>query len=909
MYENQTIRQTADRLKTDIKKGLTQQEARARLNKNGYNELKDDEKKSVLSMVFEQLNEPLIYVLLVAAAASLFLHEVSDTLIILVVLAMNAVVGVIQEGKAQKALEALKKLQSPHALVLRDGQYKKIEAKLLVGGDVVKVTAGDQIPADLRLIATNRFKVDESALTGESVPVGKDALYIASKEKTAVGDRKNMAYMSTGVASGSAVGIVTACGMNTEIGKIAGMIHTTPAQATPLQKRLGDLGKFLSLIAVALCALLFAIAVFQHRNIPEMLMTAISLAVAAVPEGLPAIVTIVLALSVSRMVKVNTIIRRLPCVETLGAVNVVCSDKTGTLTQNQMTVTKIYSDMAFTDVDAINPKDCRLLALGFLLCNDSAISGTERIGDPTELALMDMGQKLGMDKAKEDKRWERLGEIPFDSSRKMMTTLHCINDRWLSFTKGSCDVLLSRCSRIYTHGKVRAMNTDDRRKITVAMEQMSSQALRVLALAYREYASSDFENKGAIGSEKLSENNLVFVGMAGMIDPPRPQVRNAVNEFLAAGVKTVMITGDHADTALAIARPLGIARTRRECMTGNQLDAMSDEQLGDVIDSICVFARVSPEHKVRIVKVLKEQGNIVAMTGDGVNDAPALKAADIGIAMGKNGTDTARNASDMILADDNFATIKKAIEEGRAIYGNIKKAILFLLSSNFGEIITMFAAVLLGLGSPLKASHILWINLMTDSLPALALGVDKNDTKQLMCRPPRKASEGLFAQGGLFCTLFYGCLIAFISLAAFLMIPFGMLKAEGSPFSLTEIQSLLSDPLILARCQTYAFTVLGISQLFHAVGMRNVERSIFRMNPLGNRLLLAAVFVGVVLQLLVTEIPLLVKAFGTVQLAGFEWGILTVLSAMPLVAHELLLLRFPQGKRAKRSYKSAHLPR
>ena len=900
MYENRTIRQTVVQLETDIKSGLKEKEARARLGKNGYNELKGDDKKSVLSMVFEQLNEPLIYVLLVAAAASLFLHEVSDTMIILVVVAMNAVVGVIQEGKAQKALEALKRLQSPHALVLRDGSYHKLEARLLVEGDIVKVSAGDLIPADLRLVAASSFKADESALTGESVPVAKDALYLVGNGKTSIGDRKNMAYMSTSVAAGSAVGIVTACGMHTEIGKIAGMIHAASSESTPLQKRLGDLGKFLSLIAVALCALLFLIAVLGHKDIPEMLMTAISLAVAAVPEGLPAIVTIVLALSVSRMVKVNTIIRRLPCVETLGAVNVVCTDKTGTLTGNQMTVTKIYCDFTFFDGTAVHPKDMHLLTRGFLLCNDAVISGKERFGDPTELALVDMGQRLGLNKNEEEGRYERIGEIPFDSARKMMTTLHRMDGRAVAFTKGSCDVLLESCSHILVGGMVRLMGREERRKVLAAMEQMTSQALRVLALAYRDYGeAAKLEKKTCCPEEK----NLVFVGMAGMIDPPRPKVKEAVHEFLMAGVRTVMITGDHADTALAIARPLGIANAPGECMTGSQLEAMSDNELAKVIDSVCVFARVSPEHKVRIVRVLKEQGNIVAMTGDGVNDAPALKAADIGIAMGKNGTDTARNASDMVLADDNFATIKKAIEEGRGIYGNIKKAILFLLSSNFGEIITMFAAVLLGLGSPLKASHILWINLITDSLPALALGIDKNDSKQLMQQPPRKASEGLFAHGGLFCTLFYGCLISFISLAAFLLLPIGLLRAGGIPVTAWEIAELLENPQLLARCQTYAFTVLGMSQLFHAIGMRNVEKSVFRMNPVENKLMVGAMALGVVLQLLVTEIPWLVKAFGTVTLSGSEWGILVFLAAMPLVAHELLLIRIPAALRKRKAAK------
>lgn len=906
MFERRTIRQTAADLHTDIKLGLGEKDARERLTRGGPNELQDDEKKSVAAMVFEQLNDPLIYVLLVAAAASLFLKEVSDTCIILVVVAMNAIVGVIQQGKAQKAMEALKRLSSPHALVLRDGHFRKIEARQLVTGDVVKLSAGDQIPADVRLIATGSFKVDESALTGESVPVEKDALFLAEKELPP-GDCKNMAYMSNGVTAGHATGIVIATGMNTQIGKIAGLIHHTETEATPLQKRLGDLGRLLSILAVGLCAVLFLIAVLQRRNIPEMLMTAISLAVAAVPEGLPAIVTIVLALSVSRMVKVRTIIRRLPCVETLGAVNVVCSDKTGTLTQNQMTVVKGFADMQIQDIAALSAGEYPLFYKGFALCNDARISGTERLGDPTELALVDMAAGQGISMADYETRYPRVGELPFDSTRKMMTTVHPMGGKLMGFTKGSCDVLLGHCRYILSRGRVRPLESYDRQKITAAMEQMSLQALRVLGLAYKDYpgGGSDSENDGLrIKVEKDDENNLIFIGMVGMIDPPRPETKGAVEEFKKAGVRTVMITGDHADTALAIARPLGIASSRGECMTGNQLEAMDDKALGGVIDRISVFARVSPEHKVRIVRLLKARGNIVAMTGDGVNDAPALKAADIGIAMGKNGTDTARSASDMILADDNFATIKKAIEEGRGIYGNIKKSILFLLSSNFGEIITMFVAVILGLGTPLKASHILWINLITDSLPALALGVDRNDTRALMRRPPRNAKESLFAHGGMFCTLFYGCLIAFISLAAFLMVPYGMLKGSGTPVTVASVSALLTDTALLGQCQTYAFTVLGMSQLFHAIGMRNVEKSVFRMNHLENRLMMAAFALGIFLQLLVTEVPWLIKAFGTVKLDISQWGMLIFLAAMPLLAHELLLIRVP-GRQRDRGSKTA----
>ena len=893
MYEDQTIRQTAAHLKTDINNGLTEEEARERLRKNGPNVLADESRKSVVAMIFEQLNEPLIYVLLVAAAASLLLKEVSDALIILVVVGMNGIVGVIQEGKAQKALEALKRLSSPHALVLRDGRFSNIPAGELVVGDMVKVTAGDQIPADLRLVFTSHFKVDESPLTGESVPAGKDALFLADRTKS-LGDCKNMAFMSTGVTSGSAVGIVTACAMDTQIGKIAGLLGETCQEATPLQKRLAELGKFLSIVAVILCAGLFVIAVGQHKNILEMLMTAISLAVAAVPEGLPAIVTIVLALSVSRMVRVHVIIRRLPCVETLGAVNVVCSDKTGTLTQNQMTVTDVFWNGKLQDVSQMNRSQSELFLRGFLLCNDAMISGDERIGDPTELALIDMAAGAGMDKRETENRYPRIGEIPFESERKMMTTLHDGPDGVTGFTKGSCDLLLERCTRIFMGGQIRPLKSSQRREILQAMESMSSRALRVLALAFRRYEGS-FDRK-SLPPGIPKEEDLVFLGLAGMIDPPRPETHQAVRDFLRAGVRTVMITGDHLDTALAIARPLGIARSRSECMTGSQLDTMDDDQLAAVIDSVSVFARVSPEHKVRIVSALKSRGNIVAMTGDGVNDAPALKAADIGIAMGKNGTDTARSASDMVLTDDNFATIKKAIGEGRAIYANIKKAILFLLSSNFGEIITMFAAVLLGLGTPLKASHILWINLITDSLPALALGIDKNDQSQMMNRPPRKASEGLFAKGGLFVTLFYGCLIACISLCAFLTVPYGIFKRQGMTMTLSALRNLLEDPMILTRCQTYAFTVLGMSQLFHAIGMRNVERSVFRMKLFENPLMMFSVILGFFLQFIVTEIPWLVQAFGTVRLMGYEWGILIFLAAMPLVAHELLLIRLPGRK-------------
>lgn len=877
MFEQKTIGVTEKELNSQSGSGLKEQEAILRLKENGSNELAQVKPKSPATMFLEQLNDPLIFVLFVAAAVSMLLREISDTAIIVVVILVNAIVGVIQEGKAQKALEALKKLTSPTALVKRGGVLKEIKAKDLVVGDVVCLEAGRQVPADLRLTETANLKIDEAALTGESTPVDKNAAFTATKTLP-IGDCKNMAYMTSNVIYGRGEGMVVATGMNTEIGKIAAMIHETPQEMTPLQKRLADLGKILSVVAVAICAGLFAIALFQNRNVLEMLITAISLAVAAVPEGLPAIVTIVLALSVSRMVKVNTIIRRLPSVETLGSVSIVCTDKTGTLTQNKMTVVRCYSDLKMIDVGMLDYSKNKDFIHGFTLCNDAVISGKNRIGDPTELALVDMANMLLIDKQQLEKEKPRIQEIPFDSKRKMMTTVHREDYRTISYTKGSCDEIIKRCTSILINQKTYPMTAQQRTEILKAMEEMAGQALRVLALAMYPEA------------KKPMEDQLTFVGLVGMIDPPRPEVEGAIKLFNNASVRTVMITGDHVDTAFAIANKLGIAKRKDECISGEEIYKMTDSELAERALNLTVFARVSPEHKVRIVKAYKASGKIVAMTGDGVNDAPALKTADIGIAMGLNGTDVAKNASDMILTDDNFATIEKAIEEGRSIYQNIKKAVLFLLSSNFGEIITMFISILLGLASPLKASHILWINLITDSLPALSLGVDENDNKMLMDKAPRKPKESLFDDGGLFCTLFYGTLIAAISLVAFLTIPYVTINAEGIPFTVENIMVVLNTGNVLARSQTYAFTVLGLSQLFHAIGMRNVEKSIFRMNHLSNKLMIAAFFIGILLQISVTEIPYLINLFGTVKLSLGEWGRLIILSAMPLLAHEVMCL-------------------
>ncbi len=838
------------------------------LQKRGNNVLADEQHKSAISCFLEQLNDPLIFILFVAAAISMLLKEFGDTVIILAVILVNAMVGVIQEGKAQKALEALKEMTSPHALIKRDGQITEIAAADLIPGDIVYLEAGRQVPADLRLITAVNLKIEEAALTGESVPVSKNTT------------NRNQAYMSTNVTYGRGEGMVTAIGMNTEIGKIAGMIQNAPTETTPLQRRLADLGKILSVVSIFLCILLFVIAVWQRRDIGEMLITAISLAVAAVPEGLPAIVTMVLALSVSRMVRVNVIVKRLPSVETLGCVSVVCSDKTGTLTENRMTVTDCYTEGTIYKAKDLERGRNKHFLQGFTLCNDASIKNGKRIGDPTELALLDMALYYNLEREELEQALPRKDELAFDSARKMMSTLHPA----VSYTKGSPDEILSRCTHILQNGKKQPLTSYHRQQLNVAITEFTGRALRVLALGMRE------------NPRGLREQQLTFLGIVGMADPLRPEAKNAVDQFRQAGVRTVMITGDRIDTAYAIAQELQIAKQKEDCLSGEELEQMSDEELQRRLPGISVLAHVSPEHKVRIVNAFKQNGEIVAMTGDGVNDAPSLKSADVGIAMGMAGTDVAKNAADIVLTDDNFATITNAIEQGRNIYENIKKSVLFLLSSNFGEIITMLAAVGCGLAAPLKSSHILWINLITDSLPALALGIDVEENKNRMRRPPRTKTESLFAGGGVNCTLFYGVLIAFISSVAFLQTPMQILQARNLPLTLDNLRVLLSNAAILSRSQTCAFTVLGMSQLFHAIGMRDVEISVFRMNHLQNKLMIVAFFVGIGLQILVVQIPYFVTLFGTCALTVAEFTRLLILAAMPLLAHELFLI-FPLLKK------------
>lgn len=889
MYVNQSVEELNRQFATCSKDGLSDKEAQKRLENYGENKLEEEKKKSVIFLFLEQLRDPLIYILMAAIVISVFLKEVGDAAIIGAVILLNAVVGVVQEGKARKAIEALQQLAAPKALVRREGKEREIPGRELVLGDIVILEAGRQVPADLRLLQTMNLKIEESALTGESVPVTKDAASAVHLEE-GLGDRTNMAYMSTAVTYGRGEGVVVATGMDTEIGRIAGMIKNNKGEMTPLQRRLADLGKVLSVAAVAICVFLFVVAVAQKRDISDMLLTAISLAVAAVPEGLAAVVTIVLALSVSRMVKVGTIVRKLPSVETLGAVDTVCSDKTGTLTQNKMTVKECYVDGHIINAGELDRDRHKLFLDGCVLCND-AQAEEERLGDPTELALLDLGAEYGILKSALEAENPRIGERAFDSERKRMTTVHRTGKSEIAYIKGAADEMLEQCQSLWLNGKEVTFSQRAKKEVLSAIDEMAGRALRVLAIAVK--------RKGNLTDEK----QMTFVGLTGMIDPPREEAKAAVEQFKRANVDTVMITGDHVDTAFAIAAQLGIAVEKEECMTGAQIDHMPEAEFAKCIEKIRVFARVSPEHKVKIVTALQSRGKLVAMTGDGINDAPSLKAADVGIAMGKGGTDVARGAADLVLTDDNFATIEKAMQEGRGVYENIRKTVLFLLSSNFGEIITMLVAILAGFPTPLRATHILWVNLITDSLPALALGVDKNDGEALMKEKPRKKDESMFSHGGLACTLCYGVVIGAISLLAFLTVPYQELLERGLPVTLMNLKRMFQTEGILNMAQTHAFTVLGMSQLIHAVGMRDVNKSVFKMKHLENKYMLVAWGVGIGLQVLVTEVPYFIELFRTSRLSVNEWGILGALSCLPLIIHELLIIsqQLPEsGEEAER---------
>lgn len=887
--EQKSIKQTLEQLNSCRENGLTTEEALKRQEVHGKNELPKAKKKTIVGVFFSQMNNAMIYILLVAAVISFVMALIEgdgsffEPILILAIVLLNAVIGAIQELKADKALEALEKLSAPTTVVRRDGELKEIKASELVPGDIVIIEDGRTIPADLRLISSANLKVSEASLTGESVPVEKDANIVYDRPMP-IGDRKNVVYMSTPVVYGRGEGVVIGTGLQTEIGQIAKMLQTTKQEETPLQKRLADLSKLLGIITFVLVALLFIIALIKDPtwdNIKNMFLLSISLAVAAVPEGLPAVVTITLALGVQRMVKVHTITRRLPSVETLGAVSVICSDKTGTLTQNVMTVVSAYTNEKQYEVEDFSADTVGELADGLSLCSDASVDHGV-YGDPTEIALVNFANLIDHHKDDLEAATPRVEELPFDSVRKMMSTLHKTGKTYTQYTKGAMDNVLKLTTHISVNGKVREIKKSDIAAINDVASKMAKRALRVLALAKKEVPFAG-----------ISEENLVFVGLVGMVDPPRPEAIPAVENLKGAGITTIMITGDHADTAYAIAHELGITDSPSNVLTGAELDALNEDALKDALLTKRVFARVSPENKVQIVNALQANGEIVAMTGDGVNDAPSLKTADIGIAMGITGTDVAKGAADMVLTDDNFASIEKAVQEGRGIYANIRKTVWFLLSSNFGEVITMLVAVLVGYPFPLSALHILWVNLITDGVPALALGADSKDP-DIMKEKPRDKKESLFANGGYFITIFFGSVIALITTLAFLFIP----VVQHGMRSVQDINTFFAEnPELKVRAMTYAFTTLGVSQLFHMFGMSNLNKTFFRTFTKKKWFLWVAFFIGFLLQIAVTEIHALTVAFGTVELTFIEWVFLALLSTTPLVIHELrVFFRFIREK-------------
>ena len=837
--------------------GLTEDEASKRLEKYGANNLKEKKKESLFIKFIKQFNDFMIIVLIIAAIISAIVAKTNgsgdyiDSIIIIAIVIFNAIMGLIQEEKAEKSLEALKKMSAPNAKVRRNGKIQEIEASQVVPGDVVILEAGNYVPADCRLIDSYNLQIEESSLTGETLPTSKQADVILNAN-TAIGDLKNMAFATTIVVNGHAEAVVVETGMNTKVGQIAGMIIENESPETPLQKKLGEVGKTLAITCMIICGLIFLIGIWKQIPITEMFMTSVGLAVAAIPEGLPAIVTIMLSIGVTKMAKKNSIIRKLPAVETLGCSSVICSDKTGTLTQNKMTVTQIRNAVGLVKND-----DRRfILELG-TMCTDT-IESQEVIGEATEVAITNAAIEINLKKSELYSQMQRINEISFDSTRKMMTTIHKIGSKYRIITKGAPDVLIKRCSQYYQSGRIEPIFSK-RDALQEQNQMMAEDALRVIAIAYKDVEKLPRE----INSETI-ENELTFVGLIGMIDPPREGIKEAVKTCRKAGIKTVMITGDHLQTAKAIAKELGILRKGYLAINGETLEKMSQQELERDIMRYSVFARVSPEHKVRIVKAFRSTGAVVAMTGDGVNDAPALKNADIGIAMGKGGTDVAKNASDMVLTDDNFVTIVEAVKQGRNIYDNIKKAVHFLLATNIGEIVAIFVGLLLGIKSPLLAIQLLWVNLVTDSLPAIALGLEKAENN-IMNRLPRNPRKSLFADGLWGKITTEGVMIGMLTLVAF---------SIGNNLYSIEVG------------RTMAFLSLGILELVHSFNIKG-EESIFKTGLFENRYLVGAFVLGTLLQVVVVVISPLAQIFDVVPLNSVQWLMTVIISILPVVIVEL----------------------
>lgn len=859
MWHTEELSQVLKKLKTNEKLGLKADEAKSRLETYGENKLKEKKKESLFVKFIKEFNDFMIIALIVAAIISAVVSKLNgeadyvDSIIIIAIVIFNAIMGLVQEEKAEKSLEALKKMSAPSAKVIRDGRVQEIDALQVVPGDIVVLEAGNYVPADCRLINSYNLKIEESALTGETIPTNKDSDRIL-KENTAMGDLCNMAFATTVVVNGHGEAVVVDTGMNTRVGKIAGMIIEDESPDTPIQKKLNEVGKMLAIACIVICVLIFVIGIFKKIPIVEMFMTSVGLAVAAIPEGLPAIVTIMLSIGVTRMAKKNSIIRKLPAVETLGSSSVICSDKTGTLTQNKMTVTEVRNCHGIANSD-----DKKfILELG-TMCTDTT---EERMdgrlgftGEATEVAISNAAMQAGISKSFLYDEMRRINDIPFDSKRKMMTTIHRYGNKYRIITKGAPDVLLKRCTHYYQNGQIDSIFSK-KESIYEQNNQMAEKALRVIAVAYK-----DVEK---LPETQDMEQDLTFCGLIGMIDPPREGVKEAVRTCRRAGIKTVMITGDHLQTAKAIAKELGIFKRGDLAIEGENLERMDQHELEKNIMQYSVFARVSPEHKVRIVKAFQSTGAVVAMTGDGVNDAPALKNADIGIAMGKGGTDVAKNASDMILTDDNFVTIVEAVKQGRNIYDNIKKAIHFLISTNIGEIVTIFFGLILGMKSPLLAIQLLWINLVTDSLPAIALGLEKEE-ENIMSRLPRNPKKSLFADGLWWKIIIEGTMLGMFTLLAF---------SIGNRLYSVEVG------------RTMAFLTLGILELVHSFNIKS-EESIFKIGIFENKYLILALILGVLLQVIVVITNPLAEIFSLVPLTGIQWLYTILISIAPIPIVEI----------------------